>query len=893
MSRPWRATILLAVTGLLLAAALDRDRVAAFSPQAQPPAAQAASAKAEPARQATPAPQAPPVFRAGVELVRLDVRVVDDSGLPVRDLGQDEVRVVEGGVQRPIVLFQHVAEPAGTYLEAARRTIGAEVSTNQGAPRGHLYLIVFDQNHITAGNEQRARQAVDRFVRTRVKPGDRVALYALPGPGPQLPLTSNTSLVLAELPKVRGALDRQGLAVGSTMSEFEAFEIVRGDINTLQTFLNRVASNAAASGDSVARTNTTTPASALSTSDEAVMTAKENARTAVERSDVESRAFLASLGDLIRQLAQIEGRKTVILVSEGFFTDNLRVDIDRVAAAAAESYAVIYSMDINRRMADLFSADSPTGASAAQEVQSRLDSLTTLSNDTSGRVLLDAGSRMDEALNEVANASQDYYIVGFEPSPSALGDRREYRHVSVSVTRRGARVATRTGYALRDPVTPADRRRSIDAALGAPFPQQGLPLEMTTYVLRGTSPGAQRVFLSLQADLPVATGDRARSADVVFVARSARDGRVVASGTDTMPLPKAAAPGRTTASGQYHVQFDAPAGEYLLRVAVREPGGTTGTVDRRFDVRPLDGVDVTASDLIVGRRADALPVRARCYTAEGLTAALDVYARNPVDLETVDVTVDLLPLNAESAVRSIKADLMDVRSVGSGAGRTAQIAMPLEGVAPGEYVVRATLHSRGEAVTELMRQVDVVPGAPPAPPPAAPPERVTPSMILAGELGRHFIVSLQETAADAAVKAAAAQAAAGEWAAVERALPQPAGPRPFAYHALRGLALFAAERYDEAGTSLEAALTQNQSSAQASFFLGWTRANGGRTPEAVTAWRNAVLHDPAMVPAYLALAEIYGRLKHPELALQVLNDGLRLNPASIELRTKLAEVGRK
>ena len=42
---------------------------------------------------------------------------------------------------------------------------------------------------------------------------------------------------------------------------------------------------------------------------------------------------------------------------------------------------------------------------------------------------------------------------------------------------------------------------------------------------------------------------------------------------------------------------------------MREPGGTTGTVDRRFEVRALDGVDVTASDLIIGRRSDALPVR--------------------------------------------------------------------------------------------------------------------------------------------------------------------------------------------------------------------------------------------------------------------------------------------
>jgi VWFA-related protein len=836
-------------------------------------------------------PQQPPVFKAGVELVRLDVRVVDDRGAPIEDLKAEEVRITEGGAERPVVLFQHVAEPVGSYLEVARRTIGAEVSTNQGAPRGHLYLIVFDQYHITAGNEQRARQAVDRFLRTRVKPGDRVALYALPGPGPQLPLSSNTNLAIAELPRVRGSLDREGMALGAPMGIFEAFQITRGDINALQRFLDRVAANSAAGGDAV--TKTISAASAIDAGNETVRVAKENARTIVERADVEARAFLMELSDVIRQLAPIEGRKTVILVSEGFFTDNLRVDVERVAAAAAEAYAVIYSMDVNRRGVD-FNAATPTGAAPAQEVQSRLDSLTNLSNDTSGEVLLDAGSRMDEALNRVADSSQDYYIVGFQPSAAALGDRREYRRISVSVTRRGAKVETRTGYSLREAVTQADRRQSIDAALGAPFPQQGLPLEMTTYVLRGTSPGMQRVVLSLQAELPIATNERA-SADVVFVTRNARDGRVVASGTDTMPLPRGVAPGRTMAQGLFRVQFDAPTGDYLLRVAVREPGGTTGTVDRRFEVRPLDGVDLTASDLIIGRRTEALPVRARCYASEGLWAALEVYSRSPVDLESVDVTLDVVPLNGESAVRSVKADLLDIREVGNGAGRTAQAGIPLDGVSPGDYLARATLRSRGETVTSVVRQFELSAAAPPAATaPSTAVQRITPTLILSGDMARQFVTAIGASAgSNLQLKRAADHAAQGTWPEVSRLLAQPSSSQPFGYQSLRGLALFAGERYDEAAVALEGALLVQPKSAPAAFFLGWVRSLGGKPAEAVTAWRNAILNDPQMISGYLALAEAYKRANHPELMEQVLREGIRLNPASAELKAKLAEVGRK
>src|SRR5919201_3690610 len=132
---------------------------------------------------------AQPTFKAGVELVRLDVRVIDEQGRPVRDLKPDEVEIVEGGEARPVVLFQHVEEPAESYADVTSRTVAGETSTNQGAARGHVYVLVFDQQHLSPGAEQRSRQAVERFLRTRVRRGDRVALYALPGPGPQIGFT--------------------------------------------------------------------------------------------------------------------------------------------------------------------------------------------------------------------------------------------------------------------------------------------------------------------------------------------------------------------------------------------------------------------------------------------------------------------------------------------------------------------------------------------------------------------------------------------------------------------------------------------------------------------------------------------------------------------------------
>ena len=159
---------------------------------------------------ATPSAQEPaqtPVFRSGTDVVRFDLRVVDGAGRPITDLKPDEVEIREGDERRPVLVFRQIDEPAGTYVEAAVRAVSAEVSSNQGSPRGHLYILVFDQLHITAGNEQRARLAAEAFITRRVRPSDRVAVFGLPGPGPSTGFTADRSKAIAELQRVRGSLE--------------------------------------------------------------------------------------------------------------------------------------------------------------------------------------------------------------------------------------------------------------------------------------------------------------------------------------------------------------------------------------------------------------------------------------------------------------------------------------------------------------------------------------------------------------------------------------------------------------------------------------------------------------------------------------------------------------
>src|SRR5262245_34207026 len=397
-------------------------------------------------------------FKAGVELVRLDIRVTGADGRPIKDLKQDEIDVVDGGTRLPVVLFQHIEEPEESPAEVASHTVAGEVSTNQGAARGHLYVIIFDQLHIAPGNEQRARIAAQRFVSTRLRPGDRVALYALPGPGPQIPFTADARRIVTALQEVHGTSDKNGYGALGSMTLQEAFEIVRGN----ETVLQRVAERLQLQGLSDASLRFSPAAFGTGTMPLTELV-KEDARKICNTADGQSRASLARIADVLRPLRAIEGRKSVLLISEGFQVDRLSRDIDVVAAAAAESYSVIHAFDINRREVDV-TATEPVGADQASDIHDKLSPLGSLAAETGGSMIVDVAAHADQAFASIADQSQDYYLIGFAPPTAVLDQRGEYRRVSVRVKRGGARVSTRTGFALSDPTARMDRQQAIQRA---------------------------------------------------------------------------------------------------------------------------------------------------------------------------------------------------------------------------------------------------------------------------------------------------------------------------------------------------------------------------------------------------------------------------------------------
>ncbi|HET9705189.1 MAG TPA: hypothetical protein VFP85_14200 [Vicinamibacterales bacterium] len=125
--------------------------------------------------------QPAPSFKAGVDAVGLDLRVVDEKGVFGRGVLKDELRVVEDGVAQTITTFSMVELAAAAATAALPWP--ADVATNASFVNGRVYLVVLDDLHIHELRAVTVRQLARRFVEHYTTPADRVAIATTSGIG--------------------------------------------------------------------------------------------------------------------------------------------------------------------------------------------------------------------------------------------------------------------------------------------------------------------------------------------------------------------------------------------------------------------------------------------------------------------------------------------------------------------------------------------------------------------------------------------------------------------------------------------------------------------------------------------------------------------------------------
>ena len=82
----------------------------------------------------------PPVFRSGVELIRLDVSVLDRERRPIPGLGREQFTVLEDGVPQRIEVFEAIEfPPAGSPPTSTVAHIATGDCTSSGPERSSRY----------------------------------------------------------------------------------------------------------------------------------------------------------------------------------------------------------------------------------------------------------------------------------------------------------------------------------------------------------------------------------------------------------------------------------------------------------------------------------------------------------------------------------------------------------------------------------------------------------------------------------------------------------------------------------------------------------------------------------------------------------------------------------
>jgi VWFA-related protein len=173
------------------------------------------------------------------------------------------------------------------------------------------------------------------------------------------------------------------------------------------------------------------------------MSVKANAAEAYERAAARTRDSLRALERLIETIAAEKGRKSVILVSEGFFLSPRIGEFRDVTQAAMRVNAALYFVDARRMDLEGFDAIGKTDiAKTLAERAGEAFGSETLAKETGGFTITNTND-LAAGMRRIAAETRSYYLVGYDPTKEPDG---RFRKIRVKVSRKGVRVRARRGY---------------------------------------------------------------------------------------------------------------------------------------------------------------------------------------------------------------------------------------------------------------------------------------------------------------------------------------------------------------------------------------------------------------------------------------------------------------
>jgi len=659
--------------------------------RAQDPSPKPAPSAQTPADKPAPTPEQP-IFRGGINTVRVDVIVTDRQGNPVSDLKLEDFEIQEDGKpQKPetfrLVKIDTVTQPAVTQRALRTRNDEETAAADENA---RIFAFFLDDYHVMRDSSMSLKKPVIDFIANQLAPGDLATVM--------YPLTPVDAAVLTR--------NHQGI------------------INTVEKFEGRKYNYEPMNGVEQGYVFKLTP------------DAIEIIRRQVTLSAI--RGLCTKLGSLR------EGRKSLILISEGFnatLPPQMRSNmpgglVGTTGAIGADPFAADNNpledraqfsagMDLQREMQDVWDscnrnntaiyAVDPRGLAVGgfditanismrtsqNYLNASIDSLRELADNTDGRAIVNRND-LAGAMKQIIRDASAYYLVGYTTQAPTDG---KFHEIKVRVKRPGVQVRARKGYWA---YTVDDAKRAVAG------PKAGPPAEVTR-ALATIAPMTNRRYIRtwigndkgedgltrvtlLWEPLPPTPGVRRDEPRRVTVLATSASGDIVYRGR----VPSELAP---PGNGGI-IRFSAPPGKLDLRLTIEGDGtGTLDTEDRALVLPDLSAPEVMLSTPNVWFARNAREFNALTSGAPPAPTAVREFRRTDRLLIRFDAyapaaaptTVTARLLNQQGT------KMMDIPVTAPSEGQAYSIDFALASLAPAQYLLEITATAEGhKPVTDLI-----------------------------------------------------------------------------------------------------------------------------------------------------------------------------------------------
>jgi VWFA-related protein len=577
------------------------------------------------------------VVRVETELIQTDVMVFDKSGKFVEGLGREQFELKVDGRPVPLAFFERVTGGLPKGVPGASPSSPAAAA--KGAPgaaraRGRTVIFFLDDLHLSLDSLGRTRAALTHFIDEEMAPGDVVAFVTASGQlGFLQQFTDNKTVLRAAIARLKPIPNTVRDTDHPPMSEYIAVRIASGDRDAAGFYV-----------DEIIKGLVTRKGGGRGMNANAVFEMVKGRATSITKGmESVTAASLDSLEQLVRVAGQIEGRKLIFYLSDGFYLDGKNMSsganhrLQLVTDTAARTGSVVYSIDARGLFSPLPDATGekafdPSGRldrASIGEAGLSQDGLSALAGDTGGQFLKNT-NYFDHWVSRVLDETSNFYRIAWRPEAEEQKQGR-FRRVEVGVVGRpDLTVRLHRGYltaAARAAeeskaagAKKSDEKRSDEkaaavkgveadfrAALSAPTGRRDLPTVLSTSFVDVPGSGpvlTSSVEVAASALDYGADGKQPAAVDVVGVVLSEQGKQVSTFKTRLNVTPSdASAPAAGQPGVIYNYRAPVAPGLYQVKAAARDSrGGQVGSASQWIVVPDLLKKQLTLSSIHLGGR---------------------------------------------------------------------------------------------------------------------------------------------------------------------------------------------------------------------------------------------------------------------------------------------------